>query len=173
MRLDDLPPELLHVIAYEGLLKNTDVLNMALSSQSLSGDLLGDCYSKDRFRALSGLRVCLYNGWVRAARFAIVFEDSDALNFAFRLAAENGCTEIVKLLLDDPRVDPGANDNYAIRMAGKIGCTEIVKLLLDDPRVDPCAQRNYAIRMATKKGHTEIVELLQAWRGPNGECVSI
>ena len=47
------------------------------------------------------------------------------------MASENGHTEVVKLLLADPRVDPAAGNNWAIRFASENGHTEIVKLLLD------------------------------------------
>jgi ankyrin repeat protein len=36
-------------------------------------------------------------------------------NYAIKWAADNGHTEIVKLLLGDSRVDPAAKDNYAFR----------------------------------------------------------
>ena len=70
--------------------------------------------------------------------------------------------ECLKLLIQDPRVDPSANDNFAIRNASAHGHTECVKLLLQDSRVDPSARDNYAIREASKNGHTECVRLLKA-----------
>ncbi|EPZ34081.1 hypothetical protein O9G_003161 [Rozella allomycis CSF55] len=57
-------------------------------------------------------------------------------NYAIRLAARNGHTEIVKYLLTDPRVDPSANGNYAIQWASSKGHADVVKLLLADSRVD-------------------------------------
>ena len=47
----------------------------------------------------------------------------------FSWASYNGHTEIVSLLLNDPRVDPRAMDNAAIRCASHNGHTEIVQLL--------------------------------------------
>ena len=44
--------------------------------------------------------------------------------------------DIVKLLLQDTRVDPSDRDNYAIRRTSEKGHVEVVKLLLQDPRVD-------------------------------------
>ncbi len=79
---------------------------------------------------------------------------------AIRIASANGHTEIVKLLLNDPRVDPSSGDNYAIRHASEIGYIDIVKLLLNDPRVDPSAYDNYAIRTASDTGQLEVVKLL-------------
>ena len=43
--------------------------------------------------------------------------------------SKNGHSEIVKLLLADPRVDPAADNNVTIRDASLHGHTEIVKLL--------------------------------------------
>jgi ankyrin repeat protein len=79
---------------------------------------------------------------------------------AIRLASKNGHVEVVKLLLNDPRVDPSAENNYAIRLASENGHVEAVKLLLNDPRVDPSAENNDAIRWASKNGHAEVVKLL-------------
>jgi len=42
---------------------------------------------------------------------------------------------VVKLLLQDERVDPSDNNNWAIQMASKNGHIEVVKLLLQDKRV--------------------------------------
>jgi hypothetical protein len=83
-------------------------------------------------------------------------------NFAIKAASTHGYTEIVKLLLADPRVDPSANNNSPIKAASTHGYTEIVKLLLADPRVDPSANNNSAIRKASANGYTEIVKLLLA-----------
>ncbi len=52
------------------------------------------------------------------------------------MASAGGHTEIVKLLLSDPRVDPTTNNNTAIRRASRKGYTEVVRLLMTDPRVD-------------------------------------
>jgi ankyrin repeat protein len=76
------------------------------------------------------------------------------------MSSENGHTEIVRLLLNDPRVDPKANDNHAIRISSKNGHTEVVRLLLNDPRVDPSANNNTAIRLSSKNGHTEVFLML-------------
>ena len=79
-------------------------------------------------------------------------------NNAIRLASKNGHIEIVKILLQDKRVDP--TDNWAIRIASQFGHIEIVKILLEDKRVDPSADDNYAIQYASQNGHTAVVKLL-------------
>lgn len=45
-----------------------------------------------------------------------------------------GHTEIVRLLLADPRVDPTAGGDKAIMEAHRIGHAEVVRLLLADGR---------------------------------------
>lgn len=44
--------------------------------------------------------------------------------------------EVIKILLNDERVDPSAQDNEAIREACEIGYVQVVQLLLKDERVD-------------------------------------
>jgi hypothetical protein len=50
-------------------------------------------------------------------------------NFALRWSAEHGYIEIVKLLLNDFRIDPSYEFNYPIRTAYEYGQYEITKLL--------------------------------------------
>ena len=78
----------------------------------------------------------------------------------FIWASQYGYIDLVKMLLEDKRVNPAANDNFAIRLASRNGYTEVVKVLLADLRVDPCFADNHAIRWASKNGHTEIFKLL-------------
>ena len=54
---------------------------------------------------------------------------------AFEIACEYGYHEVVKLLLQDSRVDPSNDNNSAIRHASRNGYHKVVKLLLQDPRV--------------------------------------
>ena len=89
-------------------------------------------------------------------------DPSDNDNYAIREASRNGHTEVVKLLLADPKVDPSASNNDAIRWASQNGHTEVVKLLLTDHRVDPATWNNEPIRYASQNGHAEVVKLLLA-----------
>jgi len=50
------------------------------------------------------------------------------INEAIRLASKYGNAEVVKLLLNDLRVDPAANHNDATRYAIIYGHVEVVKL---------------------------------------------
>ncbi|KAI8896614.1 hypothetical protein BC833DRAFT_629827 [Globomyces pollinis-pini] len=68
--------------------------------------------------------------------------------------------DIVRVLLEDTRLNPNANDNWAITMASMTGLTEIVQKLLNDKRVDPSARDNYAIIFGSEYGRTGIVHML-------------
>lgn len=50
-------------------------------------------------------------------------------------AARNGFYEIVKMLLEDGRIDPTKDQNYAVRVALHANHKQVVDLLLSDPRV--------------------------------------
>ncbi len=65
------------------------------------------------------------------------------------------------MLLNDPRVDPSADNNGGIRCASRNGHVEVVKLLLNDPRVDPSAYNNDAMRCSPENGHAEVVKLCE------------
>lgn len=70
--------------------------------------------------------------------------------------------DTVKLLLEDPRVDPTLNDSKILLIAADLGYTEIVTLLLTKHQVDPAAQNNAAIKSAASQGHTGVLALLLA-----------
>jgi ankyrin repeat protein len=58
-------------------------------------------------------------------------------NYVIRWACERGSLKLVRLLLNNPRVDPSALQQEALRMACD-GCyIDVVKLLLDHPLVSP------------------------------------
>ncbi len=94
------------------------------------------------------------------AKVLLAEQRGEILDYAIIKASANGHTEIVKLLLDDPRVDPSVLFNEAIMDASANGHTEIVKLLLEDSRVDPSAGNNYSIHMASVFKYSDIVRLL-------------
>jgi len=58
-----------------------------------------------------------------------------AVNEPIAIASENGNTEVVKLLLQDTRVNPADRDNRALKRAARYNRLDIVKLLLADFRV--------------------------------------
>jgi hypothetical protein len=93
-------------------------------------------------------------------RFLPLSDPSYDSNLACRLASSHGNTAILKLLLNDHRVDPSDQENYSLKSASQKGYTEIVNLLLNDHRVDPSSSDNFAVGVASILGHVEIVKAL-------------
>ena len=87
-------------------------------------------------------------------------DPSDKDNLPIRLASENGYIDVVKMLLQDPRVDPSGRNNEAIRWSSENGHIEVVRELLKDPRVNPSGGSNYAIIWSSSNGHIEVVKEL-------------
>ena len=81
-------------------------------------------------------------------------------NNALVVASVNGHTEIVRILLADPRVDPAYGGNYAFENACARGHIDVVRLLL--PRINPAADYNCAIELASSNGQVNVVRLLLA-----------
>src|SRR3972149_12315787 len=75
-------------------------------------------------------------------------------------ASQNGHYNVVKLLLEDKRINPADRYNWAIQLASFYGHYNIVKLLLGDNKVNPADDNNSAIQWASYNGHYNIVELL-------------
>ena len=75
-------------------------------------------------------------------------------------ASQNGHYNVVKLLLEDKRVNPADNNNWAINLASENGHFNIIKLLLRDKRVNPVDENNLAIQWASEYGHYNIIKLL-------------
>jgi ankyrin repeat protein len=86
--------------------------------------------------------------------------NNDVISSAIRKACYFGHNEILKLLLQDHRVDPSANDNEAIQNACYYKQNDVVKLLLQDPRVDSSVSNNILIQNACYKGNIDLVKLL-------------
>ena len=79
---------------------------------------------------------------------------------AFTYACKSGLADVVRLIINDGRVDPAADENNALRLASAYGHTGVVRLLLSDERVNPAAADDYAFGLASDNGHTEVVRLL-------------
>src|SRR6266567_2359159 len=82
------------------------------------------------------------------------------LNRMFSLCAKTSHNDILKLLVNDTRVNPDSNDNDAIKHASENGRDQIVEILLTNPNVNPAAQDNYSIRFASGNGHAKVIALL-------------
>lgn len=159
-----LPLELLHLWVFElGVLSPLDVLRLALTSSVLHSALLSTEFDRDQHRALAGALFCVNREWDLAARLALIrkIDSSETIGEDLIIGASaKGCSQTMRVLLADPRIDPSADANCAIRFAVENGRTETLKLLLADPRVDPSDKNNAAIRFASAFGHTETVKLL-------------
>ena len=84
------------------------------------------------------------------------------------LAASGGQTEILRLLLDQPALDPNLSDglfgNTALIDASHAGNTDVVRMLVEDKRVDLNFRTKgsgiTALMQAARYGHTSVVEML-------------
>jgi hypothetical protein len=79
---------------------------------------------------------------------------------SLRRAAKAGDLDRVNQLLQDPSVDPAADDNAALNLASEAGHLSVVERLLEDERVNPAASDNETIRYASRNGHLSVVERL-------------
>lgn len=81
-------------------------------------------------------------------------------SYALNYVGIRGDPRIVKLFLDDIRINPNLG-NALIIGASVGGHYEIVKMLLDDGRIDPSVQDNQPIKLALENEHYEVAELLK------------
>lgn len=98
-------------------------------------------------------------GHVDIVKFLLTYPYIDPTaqdNSAIRLAAEHGRAEVVRLLLQDERVDPTDALQYAVRQ----GHAAVVELLLRDNRVDPSIGNNKAFHEACERNYDKVVKLL-------------
>lgn len=84
-------------------------------------------------------------------------DPSEFYQFPIEFACGLGRIDIVRLLLKDSRVDPGAQNNSAICHAVFSNHPDVVRLLLADPRVDPTIQRDIVFNYAVDNGYVDIV----------------
>ncbi len=75
-------------------------------------------------------------------------------------ACKNGDIRSVRLLLEDPRVNPAENHNKAIIQASAHGHEDIVHLLMADTRVNPADENSIALYWAAINGYPKVVRLL-------------
>ena len=84
-------------------------------------------------------------------------------NTAILSASDKGHTDIVTLLLNDPRVDPTVKKNYAISSAIENGHFDVIKLLLNDSRVQGSLEDDTisnALLLTIHKGKLNVFEFL-------------
>jgi ankyrin repeat protein len=87
-------------------------------------------------------------------------------NESIILASQHNYLNILNRLLQDHRVDPSIRDNYSIEIAAQNGHLSIVERLLHDPRVD--VSNDQAIGRAAEYGHLDIVICLSKHSNPGG-----
>jgi ankyrin repeat protein len=83
-----------------------------------------------------------------------------SLTKAFTKACSAGSIELVRLFIEQYRVNPSKDRNRAILNACASGNIELVEYLLQDYRVNPSDSQNLAIQKASQLGHHELVRLL-------------
>jgi len=81
-------------------------------------------------------------------------------NTSISVASDYGYLEIVKLLLQDDRVDPTTSDYHPLRWSIINNHLEVFKTLLSDNRVDPTYNNNALLRLAFNNERWKFVELL-------------
>ncbi|KAJ3253176.1 hypothetical protein HK103_000817 [Boothiomyces macroporosus] len=81
-------------------------------------------------------------------------------NYALIHASQLNRHRIIRLMLDDERIDPAMDDCYAFRIAVDENNTETVKTFLNDPRIDPAAANNYAFKCSIEENKLDILKLL-------------
>ena len=106
-------------------------------------------------------RACESGEVATVASLLLSVDPSVDNNHAIKSASLFGQLEVVRLLLEDPRVDPNeCHLNSPLELACDHGHIEIVRLLLTDSRVDPSVGNNFPIQTASHFGYVEIVRLL-------------
>jgi len=92
--------------------------------------------------------------------------EKESIAEAVAVAIARGNTTILKMLLNDKRIDPSGDFNRPIKVACQFGNEEAVMLLLGDSRVDASesdattGQENFALYQAIDNGHLNIVPML-------------
>ncbi|MBB20811.1 MAG: hypothetical protein CMP20_15345 [Rickettsiales bacterium] len=174
--MDELPPEVLHLLAYSGQLKAKDVLSLALSSKALNEKLFGDQYSQDYFTSLGGFEVCLDRNNLRSMKNALRLIDS-VDNSILSQVVWRGNVDAMRLLLDwrgpdaeffDPR-----HDEYDVVIDAAVNNSRMFSLLLDwrGPNGEWVDVRQTLYCMFDICSDACVITALLNWRGPNGEWV--
>jgi ankyrin repeat protein len=82
-------------------------------------------------------------------------------NYALRIAARKGETEIVKILLSLKEIKDIYCGDYLFTHAIENGHLEVLKLLFEDSRTKTQIEiRDYFLNTAAKRGYLEIIKLL-------------
>ena len=74
-------------------------------------------------------------------------------------ACRKGHTKIVRLMLQDKRINPTKSNNSAVMLTIKNNHLEIVRLLLADKRINPNFDQDILFRTICTDGNSELVKL--------------
>ena len=121
-------------------------------------------YVNDDYRDYPVFHALIYREVQRIVQSTSDVDLSKDENYIIRKASEQGNTKLVRFLLLQDTVDPGAKNNEAIRLASEYGHKDVVKILLEhsetDKRINPAAKDNEAIKVASDHGHEDVVKIL-------------
>src|SRR5690606_5459841 len=125
-----------NILVYAMEKKHTDIVKLILSNDKFSRDAKNELLFKtaSQFGSVEIIENLLQHG----------ADPSIENNYPISIAVEKGFTDLVRLLLNDTRVNPDVLNN--IGKAAELGYTEIVEMLLKNEKVNPAAENNYAIR---------------------------
>jgi ankyrin repeat protein len=103
------------------------------------------------------------------------YDPRDDNGMGFNIAVSNHRNLIVKLLLEDGRIDPTQEQSKSLRLAVLQNDIGIVDLLQQDGRVDIHTQQEFCLRHACRMGYIEIVTKLISWgcdpAARDGQCL--
>ncbi len=136
-----------------------EIVRELLNCQTVHQSILVSNDWEDAYRSV--LKWACEKGYLDIAEIAASHLTPWDWSQGLNVAARSGYLEIVKFLLDNPKVNPN-QDEGAITSAAQYGHIEIVKVLLADPRVDPTIQSNVAIRLAVFNKDAAMIELLDS-----------
>ena len=105
---------------------------------------------------LPGLEHLKKHGWDYGLRFNM------NNNAAIKAAAFSSSPTVIRFLLSDPDVSPGATNNTPLLNAIQrgVGGNEIVKIFLEEAKVDPALPNNEPLLNAIKNSNVELVRML-------------
>lgn len=91
------------------------------------------------------------------------FGDADARfhdDRPLRLAAENGHSHVVQLLVEKYGADAHIRDEECLRVAAENGHSHVAQLLVDKYGADIHIRKEEPLRLASANGHCHVVQLL-------------
>jgi ankyrin repeat protein len=162
------------VMLLEALALNQDAVRMIISRFNVSHGIKDNTTWSERL-----LYEAAKHGRTDEVRALFTLSDID-INWGsddfpsptpLQIACKNGHTEVVSLLLSDPRIDVDKTENKYVSsplyLASKGGHVDTVKLLLADFRIDPeagCHSGQTPLWEASRKGHVGVVRAFLASR---------